>query len=535
MRDPWQVAAWRFEQIAPFLDDSILECEKRELRGRLCVELVEWPAAEEALRAGERAPFKPISRSSIYRWLDAYRGKGIEGLMPKPRSDRGVTRQDRAASINYAICLLYERPDRSLTLLLVYLETEFPGFQISRSTFDRELKAHPAWDGIEKLRKGGVPKKGKPRRVSIRVHQVWQLDGKGPFKVRLLDGRTVRVHVLSIIDDFSSAILGAAVAKAEDTRGAVRLFRMVASLWGLPDRFQFDRGSAWESWVFRKGLALLGTHRNWVRPRTPKAQAKIESYHRALRSWFIDELPHQEVVDLEHLQDLLQATIEVVYQDHRHRQLRATPRSVLAGQVSARRVGEEELARAFWDRIRTKSNAKTGIVKLPNGPFLVPGRFAGKRLEFRYDLVDPVAVLIAPGGSEVVLEPAVKLPLCDRPTEPPRGTGQLQKLLDRWRGQERPSAPPGFGLPEVFQALAALVDRPVPANGREAQAILGFCDSYGPVSEPGFRWAVGETLAALGKGRPVQAYLDHLSRLIRADRKRERPTQSPSLDLGAQP
>lgn len=532
MRDPWQVAAWRFEQLAPFLDDSILECEKRKLRRKQCVELVEWPASEELLRAGGQALFKPISRASIYRWLAAYRQRGIEGLVPKSRSDRGTARQDRAAWINYAICLLYEREDRSLTLLLVYLETEFPGIEIARSTLDRELKAHPAWDGIEKLRKGS-PKRGRPRPVSTRVHQVWQLDGKGPFKVRLMSGRTIRVHVLSIIDDFSRGILGVAVTRAQDTPGAVRLFRMVAALWGLPDRIQFDRGSAWESWIFRTGLALLGTHRNWVRPRTPKAQAKIESYHRALRIWFVDELPHQEVVDLDHLQDLLQATIEIVYQDHRHREMKATPRSVLGGQASARRVGEEELARAFWGRTKTKSNSKTGIVKLPNGTFLAPDRFAGKRLEFRYDLVDPVAVLIAPGGSEVPLEPVVRKPLSDGSTEAPRGTGQLQKLLDRWRGQDRPSAPPGFGLPEIFHAIAELVDRSVPANGREAKAILDFCDSYGPVSEQGFRWAVGETLSALGRGRPVQAYLDHLSRLIRADRRRNQ--SSPSLDSGAQP
>lgn len=531
MRDPWQVATWRFEQISPFLDDSILECEKRQLRQKKCVELVEWPTAEDALRSGALPVLKPVSRASIYRWLGNYRSMGIEGLLPKPRCDRGVTRQDRAAWTAYAICLLYERADRSLTLLLVYLETEFPGVAITRSTLDRDLRAHPAWDGIEKLRKG-LPKKSRPRRRSNRVHQVWQLDGKGPFPVRLVDGRTLRVHVLTILDDFSRAILGVAVGKAENTKGAVRLFRMAAALWGLPERIQFDRGSAWESWIFRKGLAILGTHRNWVRARTPKAQAEIESYHRALAIWFVDELPHQEVVDLDHLQDLLQATIEIVYQDHRHRILKASPRSVLAGQTSERRASEGDLTRAFWGQIRAKSKRKSGVVKLPNGSFVVPDRYSDKRFDFRYDPVDPIAVLVVPGGSEVPLEPAVRKAPYDKRAEPGRGEGQLQKLLDRWRGQERPSAAPGFGLPEVFRAIGDLVDRPVPANGREASSILDFCETYGPVSAQGFGWAVDETLAALGRGRPVQAYLDHLSRIIRADRKRN---HIPASDSGENP
>src|SRR6185295_20392933 len=106
------------------------------------------------------------------------------------------------------------------------------------------------------------------------------------------------------------------------------------------------RGSAFDSLDFRSGIARSGVHRNFVRAKTPTAQGKIESYHRSLGRWFLDELKAQEVVDLEHLQQLLDAMIAMVYQKHRHREIRCTPEDRLAGQVSARRISEHDLARA---------------------------------------------------------------------------------------------------------------------------------------------------------------------------------------------
>ncbi len=61
-----------------------------------------------------------------------------------------------------------------------------------------------------------------------------------------------------------------------------------------------------------------------------------------------------------------------------------------------------------------------------------------------------------------------------------RGTGQLQKLLDLWRGHSRPNAQPGFGLPEVFREFSRLLQRSVPIDQREATAIEAFYRKTGP-------------------------------------------------------
>ncbi len=515
MPDPYEIAAWRFEQIAPLIDSSLDAVARREaVRERLRT-AVTWPGAEQRRQRGLTPIHKPIPKSTLYRWLIAYRKEGYPGLIPKPRGDRGVPRRaDTEAWTGYAIGLLYEQPQRSLTQLGVYLKAEFADYDQSRSSLARALCAHPAYAGIRKLRQGTKTKLRTLYQAQY-PHEGWQLDAKGPFVVRLNNAGRVPVHVLSILDDYSRALLAVIVAPAANTEAAIRVLEKAVAKWGLPDRFQFDLGAAFESNTFRQGLAQLGIHRNAAKPRTPEWQGKIEAYHRCLGRWFVNELAVQEVVDLEHLQQLLEALIALVYQRHLHRSIGTTPEKRLAGRLSPRRLSSHDLERAFFVSIRASSHPKTGEVRLPNGRFRVPVPFAGLRYRFRYHPVRRRALLVTTNEREIVLDPFTVKPLSAvSPRTPPCGTGQLQKLLDRWHGHERPNAQPGFGLPEVFAQLAILLGRLVPDSEREARSVLAFYHRHGPLPRQAFLTACARTAGALGEGRPLAAYLDHLARQI---------------------
>ncbi|MEJ2389356.1 MAG: hypothetical protein P8Y27_19230 [Chromatiaceae bacterium] len=79
--------------------------------------------------------------------------------LPKVRADRGAPRRaGTAAWIGYAIGLLYEQPNRSLTQLDAYLKIEFADYRLSRSSLACHLRAHPAFNGSAKLRKGDKSK-----------------------------------------------------------------------------------------------------------------------------------------------------------------------------------------------------------------------------------------------------------------------------------------------------------------------------------------------------------------------------------------
>lgn len=512
MSDSWKIAHWRFEMISPLLDETLSRQRKRRLIRERTNKNVCWPSSD-----GDDEVRKPIGRSTLFRWIKDYREKGFEGLLPQTRKDKGLARGDRSIYVDYALGLLYEQPERSLTQLMTYLETEFAEPPMSRSTLSRDLHAHPAYQGIEQRRKGSS-KKLRDLYQTDKPHRAWQLDGKGPFPVTFTNGQTQRVHVLSILDSFSRYILAVIIALSESVEAAVRVFRFAAASWGMAEWFQFDRGSAFDSNTFREGIALLGVHRNKVKARSPENQGLIEAYHRSLKRWFVKELPAQEVVDLVHLEALLMATIDIVYNQHWHREIKMSPKDALAGRISPRRVSANDLAWAFRPIIEDKTHPKTGLLSLPTGLFRVPARYAGSKCSFRYDPVEKhVAFLIASDDHRIPLEPYVKKKAMpnERLSEK-RGTGQLQKIFDRWQGRERPNAQPGFGLPEVFRELSRLLGHRVPADEREATLIEAFYRRSGPLPREPFREAVDKTLRALGPDRPLKAYLGHIERLIRA-------------------
>ena len=519
MSDPWKIATWRFEMISPVLDQSLGSAEKRRIMRERTHAAVQWP---------DCADERPIGRSTFLKWVKRYREQGFLGLMPKVRKDKGQSRSERSEQIDYALGLLYEQPRRSLTQLVLYLEIEFKERSITRSTLSRDLHAHPAFQEILRRRKGGE-KKLRDLYESLTAHEIWQLDAKGPFPVTLVNGQTVRVHVLSILDDCTRYILAVIIAPAENIQAAVRVFRMAAAKWGMAERMQFDRASAYDSIAFRTGLAILGVHRNWVKARHPQAQGKIEAYHRCLNRWFIHELPAQQVIDIQHLESLLQATIGLVYNRHKHRQIKVTPAQALAQRISTRRVSAADLAQAFKVPTSAKSHPTTGEVNLPNGVFRVPARYAGHRCDFFYDPVDPHdALLVIDDEHRIALAPFTKKrPFQDEKSEPKRGTGQLQKILDIYQGRCRPNAQPGFGLPEIFRELGGLLGRPVPSDQREATAIEAFFRKNGPFPADAFRAALAKTGNALGPNRALKAYLQYLERLSQEQKPQPDKEQQP--------
>jgi len=300
-----------------------------------------------------------------------------------------------------------------------------------------------------------------------------------------------------------------------DLCAAVRAFRLAAERWGLPARVYADRASIFDSHAFRAGLADLGAHRIWVKSRNPEVNGKIEAFHRALGAWFVKRLPRQVVVDLMHLQQLLDAVLETVYMTHRHRGLQASPRAALADRTSPRAVSRERLIDAFRERRTLKAHLKTGEVEIAGKTFLVPAELRGQRLVF---LVDP-----DPDVPPLVVEPTSERPLpVERatirsedlpPASPPVerwGPGHLQTLYDAWQGKRRPVAEAGFGLPELFALLEAATGRTVPRSDAEAARIHHVYRQIGPLPRRATEAALADIARRLGQGRPLTAYLDAL-------------------------
>ena len=371
---PRAIARWRFEQIAPLLDSALLAEDRVRLVEGLVSSEVRWPSGA----------VRPLSAATLYRWARLYRERGFDALVPLPRRDRGELRAIKPAWVERAMALLRERPERSLFMLQKLLDEH-----VSRSTLHRHLRAQPGYARLRLRAKGDRDRRSRlHRRFEARApHVIWQADAKGPFPVRLGTAR-VLVHVLTILDDKSRAVLAAIVSRSVDLAAAVRAFRTAAARFGLPEKLYCDRASIFDSLAFRTGLAELGVHRIRTRPRRPPARGKIEAYHRSLGRWFVGELRHQVVHSLSHLEELLLGTIEILYQDHPHGTLRTTPRKALAGRISERRVPLERLEQAFFQVKRIKAHPKTGELVAGGRSFRLPtalASLAGRKVTVVYD------------------------------------------------------------------------------------------------------------------------------------------------------
>lgn len=484
-----------------------------EIVARISAVPTRWP----------RGPTRRISRATLYRWIELYRRGGLAALRPRRRRDRGKPRARLPKDVvARAREILVEDPELSFTLLLALLVADPKlglrerGISVKKSTLQRRLAADPLY---ARLQRGRRLARRRTRFVARAPHDIWHLDAKGPVTISLRFRKQLTFHVLTVLDDASRATLASLIVLTPDLCAAVRSFRLAAERWGLPGRVYADRASIFDSHAFRAGLADLGAHRIWVKPRNPEANGKIEAFHRVLATWFVRRLRRQVVVDLVHLQQLLDGVLETVYMTHRHRGLRATPREALADRSSPRAVSRERLVDAFRQRRTLKAHPKTGEVEVGGKTFLVPGELRGQRLVFLVDPDPDVPPLVVEPHTEHLLpvERAAIRPEDLPPAAPPVerwGAGHLQTLHDAWQGKRRPVAEPGFGLPELFVLLEQAVGRSVPRSDAEAARIHHIYRQIGPLPRRATEAALRAIARRLGKGRPLQVYLDELVRHV---------------------
>lgn len=511
---PKQIALWRFDVIEEALDPDL----SRHQLARLILQISRTP-----LRRPQGPDGRP-GRATLYRWIRAFRKQGFEGLKPRRRCDRGRRKAKLPESVvEAALRELEKDPLQPWTFLCVLLAVDFEDVKIARSTLYRRVTTHPDYRPIALARRASKQPQRRTRFVASRRHQRWQCDAKGPFEVHLTAGIVIHVHVITILEDLSRAVLATLAVTRLDHGAAVRVFRKAAALWGLPEQYYADRGSIFDTPAFRSGLAQLGCRRLFTRPRNAPAHGKIEAYHRVLALWFVQRLKVQKVVDLVHLNQLLEGMIAMLYQPHHHRGLKQAPAEALAGTVSVRQVARTQLYEAFLDETTKKTHRITGEVEIQGRTWLVPEALRGQRAVF---FVDPAA-----DWEPVVLEPSTgrRLPLrraqitqADTTEEPERwGEGPLQKLYDTWAGKKRPVAEAGFGLPELYLLLAEAVGRHVPANAGEAATIQSFYRVHGPLPRKATEKAFQSIRRELAPGHPLALYLDALAaRLHKPDRRK---------------
>jgi putative transposase len=217
-----EVGVFRWRVVGEAVDPSLSARE----RGMLVRSL----AAREHLGPGGR--WVRVSRTTLDRWIRAYRQGGFESLVPAPRR---MPNQTPARLLELACALRREQPARTAAQIhRIIVETE--GSSPSARTINRHLAAAGLpW-------KGGQIGRALGRFEAEFRNELWTGDAlHGP----LVDGR--RVFLFCFLDDHSRLLCGYRWAAREDVLNASRALRAGIASRGLPKALYVDNGSPFVS------------------------------------------------------------------------------------------------------------------------------------------------------------------------------------------------------------------------------------------------------------------------------------------------
>jgi hypothetical protein len=251
------------------------------------------------------------------------------------------------------------------------------GIKLSRTTCGRLLAINRDLYHLQVPNRGGRPKAQMPFRAERR-HQFWSVD------IRYLDMHRLpgveMVYCISILENFSRAVLASAISLRQDTAAFFAVFYKAVRACGVPEVLVSDNGSIFTSHETRRVCEQIGISKQEIKKRRPY-QNYIETFfnvQRRMADWSFEKAQTWE--------DLLAAHEKWMrdynFQKHMAHEKREdgchSPAAVL-GWIKGMQPEPDLIYRAFSAICETRTLTKAGYARFRN--FLLYGEqgLAGKR------------------------------------------------------------------------------------------------------------------------------------------------------------
>lgn len=365
-----ETTIFRFGVIFPLLGGNLHYGQKTRILSELAAKEYEIPGSKR----------KILSKATIYAWLRAYEEKGLEGLAPKARSDKGG---HRAISTESELALRQfkdQHPDWKLTTLAKMAAQQavfLPSERISMPVVYRVFKDY---DKEKKARKS----KDMRRFEMENCNDVWMLDAMvGPKATVVENGKekTITAILWAFIDDKSRLITHG------EFYGNQKAESLLACLWeamskrGLPRKIFTDNGASMKDNRLRLGCADLEISLSFARIYTPTSKAKIERFFSTVRMQF---MPLVEGAPLP-LRDLNARWFLWLkeYNNRYHSGIGMAPLDCYMDNIKAVRPAPSDMSRYFRARLERKVSA-TRTIQFNNKCYQVPLGYANLIIEIRF-------------------------------------------------------------------------------------------------------------------------------------------------------
>ncbi len=232
-----------------------VEMEDGETRRRTVIRL-----HVDGWNAKSIAAYLDVSRKTVHGILRRFAEEQFAGLADKSHARK----QPRKVDIHtiQKIKKLSENPNIGAYRVSAALEQI--GIKLSRSTCGRYLAIN------RKLYHLQVPRVPRPKAEmpfrAERRHQFWSVD------IRYLDMHNLgggMIYCISILENFSRAILASAISRKQDTEAFFAVFYDAVRHFGVPEALVSDNGSVFTSHDTRWTCELLGMEKREIKKGRP--------------------------------------------------------------------------------------------------------------------------------------------------------------------------------------------------------------------------------------------------------------------------
>lgn len=511
----------RRRAIALFREALLEELSESGLaRGEISARLTEIASQPVLLPDGAERRF---SERTLWSWWSAWRKRGLLGLLPAERSDKGVLREITPELLAQAIDKRREVPSRSTKTIIDILEREgiVAKGRLSRSTLDRHLERA----GHSRRRLRTLGDKRYIRMLFEQPNQLWVGDyHEAPILFVPHTQRFRTVHMSAFIDHYSKFVPHGQWYDNEQLATLEDTFKKSVLKRGCPNKVYVDRGSVYRSAEFAFALAHFNIRLVHSKAYRSEGRGVIERFNRTVAEQFEPEARAARIAEPDRLNLLFEGWLEERYHREAHGSTGQTPLDRFAQEGFTPRWADPTLvADTFRVRVSRKVHPKTSTVEVDGVSFLVENFLRGRWVRVYYDPHCLEDILVFLGRERVQRAFPARpnehpQPRPERPTATPPRFDYLAALradYDRRIVQQARhlslsawTPEPAFSLGDFLQLCARMLGKDLSPYERE-DLTLSF-QTVGPFSEPTCRLALEHALKLRGRGLHVSVYSHYL-------------------------
>lgn len=332
--------------------------------------------------------------TTIEKWYLDYQKHGFDALVPKGRSDAGMSR----------------RLDDELQERIRYFKTNYP--RMSAAAIYRQLKT----DGsvihgqvsestvcrfVNRIQNElhQTPNRDMRRYERPHINEVWCGDSSVGPRFTDPEGVKHRLYIIALIDDASRFITGIDIFYNDNFVNLMTVIKSAVSKYGRPKIFNFDNGKSYKNKQMELLAARIGSTLSYCQPYTPTGKAKIERWFRTMKDQWMAALDMRDFHSLEELRGSLHAFIQQ-YNQSPHSSLRGmSPQDRFFSEPEQiRRLSTEDIEKDFLLEIERRVSADSVIV-IDQVEYEVDYRFARQRIRLRYSPDMKEIFIVEPDGA----------------------------------------------------------------------------------------------------------------------------------------